>query len=239
MTERWKLDKQLGELIDAMETAQEDDTVRSALQTFTRASSFQYYAYFCFGGPEESAVTNYPLEWQELYLSNDYGAIDPVVKTAQRRMAPFSWSAPHLRKDHRGQIAFLNEAERHGICSGFTIPIKAGFGRVAMLTVAGEAKEQPDIIIRDPVQAATAVAFVHVNIIRLTANILMKSKAGLSSRELTCLTWASLGKTNWETAQMIGIAENTVRFYLKQARDKLGAKNIPHTVRLAVKRKII
>ncbi len=239
MIERWALDKQIGELVDDMQSAREDETVRSALQTFTRASSFQYYAYFCFGGPEAAAVTNYPLEWQGRYIDNDYRGIDPVVKTAQRRMAPFSWSASDLRNGDRRLIAFFKEAERYGICSGVTIPIKAGFGRIAMLTIAGDTKEQPDIVIRDVMQAAAAVAYVHVNILRLTASVLKKSKAGLSSRELTCLTWASLGKTNAETAQMIGIAENTVRFYLIQARDKLGAKNIPHTVRIAVKRKII
>jgi LuxR family transcriptional regulator, activator of conjugal transfer of Ti plasmids len=42
-----------------------------------------------------------------------------------------------------------------------------------------------------------------------------------------------------ETASMLGIAENTVRFYLVQARDKLGASNITHAVRIAVEHDLI
>lgn len=239
MTRSHLLNKQLGELIDAMEVTREEDTIRSALHTFTLASSFQYYAYLCVGGPEATALTNYPLKWQDTYLENDYRHIDPVVTTAQRKMAPFSWSISEMRSRDREHQAFFSGAEHHGIRSGFTIPIKTGFGRVAMLTLAGEAEDQPSIVVRDIMHAATAVSFVHANIARLTNNVPKGSNAALSSRELTCLTWASLGKTNAETAQMIGIAENTVRFYLIQARDKLGAKNIPHSVRLAVKRGII
>lgn len=233
------MNKQLGELVDAMEVTREEDTIRSALHTFTLASSFQYYAYFCFGGPEATALTNYPLKWQDTYLENDYRHIDPVVTTAQRKMAPFPWSITEMNDQDRRHRAFFSDAERHGIRSGFTIPIKTGFGRVAMLTLASETEEQPSIVVRDIMRAATAVSFVHANIARLTNNVPKGSNAPLSSRELTCLTWASLGKTNAETAQMIGIAENTVRFYLIQARDKLGATNIPHSVRLAVKRGII
>lgn len=239
MTRSHLLNKQLGELIEAMEVTREEDTIRSALHTFTLASSFQYYAYLCVGGPEATALTNYPLKWQDTYLENDYRHIDPVVTTAQRKMAPFSWSISEMRSRDREHQAFFSGAEHHGIRSGFTIPIKTGFGRVAMLTLAGEAEDQPSIVVRDIMHAATAVSFVHANIARLTNNVPKGSNAALSSRELTCLTWASLGKTNAETAQMIGIAENTVRFYLIQARDKLGAKNIPHSVRLAVKRRII
>lgn len=239
MTRSYLLNKQLGELIDAMEVTREEDTIRSALHTFTLASSFQHYAYLCVGGPEATALTNYPLKWQEIYLEKDYRHIDPVVTTAQRKMAPFSWSIAEMRNRDHGHQAFFSDAERHGIRSGFTIPIKTGFGRIAMLTLAGGAEEQPSIVVRDIMHAATAVSFVHANIVRLTNNVPKGMNTPLSSRELTCLTWASLGKTNAETAQMIGIAENTVRFYLIQARDKLGAKNIPHSVRLAVKRRII
>jgi LuxR family transcriptional regulator, activator of conjugal transfer of Ti plasmids len=42
-----------------------------------------------------------------------------------------------------------------------------------------------------------------------------------------------------ETAKMLGIAENTVRFYLVQVRDKLGASNITHAVCIAVEYDLI
>lgn len=42
-----------------------------------------------------------------------------------------------------------------------------------------------------------------------------------------------------ETADLLGIAERSVRFYLEAARDKLGARNITHAVRMAVEQGLI
>ncbi len=45
----------------------------------------------------------------------------------------------------------------------------------------------------------------------------------LTAREKECLRWCAAGKTYWETALILGIAERTVDFHMQSARRKLGA----------------
>lgn len=46
----------------------------------------------------------------------------------------------------------------------------------------------------------------------------------LSNRERSCLHWAAVGKTSWETALILGVSEHTVNFHLKNACRKLGVR---------------
>ena len=45
----------------------------------------------------------------------------------------------------------------------------------------------------------------------------------LTARERECLRWCAAGKTYWETALILGIAERTVDFHMQSARRKLKA----------------
>lgn len=53
---------------------------------------------------------------------------------------------------------------------------------------------------------------------------------GLSPREKEVLTWAARGKTSWETAQLLGLTEKTVKFYTRNACRRLNAQNKTHAV---------
>nr|WP_237709974.1 helix-turn-helix domain-containing protein [Achromobacter xylosoxidans] len=46
----------------------------------------------------------------------------------------------------------------------------------------------------------------------------------LSERQASCLHWAALGKTSWETARILGVSESTVNFHLCNACEKLGVR---------------
>ena len=45
----------------------------------------------------------------------------------------------------------------------------------------------------------------------------------LTSRELECLRWVAVGKTDWEISVILSISSATVRFHVDRARVKLGA----------------
>jgi DNA-binding CsgD family transcriptional regulator len=48
-----------------------------------------------------------------------------------------------------------------------------------------------------------------------------------------------MGKTTDDIADLLGISERAVRFYMKGARDRLGATNTTHAVRIAVEKGLI
>ncbi|QGZ33620.1 response regulator transcription factor [Stappia indica] len=52
----------------------------------------------------------------------------------------------------------------------------------------------------------------------------------LTNRERDCVAWAAEGKTEWESAAILGIAPKTVESHLIAARRKLNAANKVHLV---------
>ena len=56
----------------------------------------------------------------------------------------------------------------------------------------------------------------------------------LTAREKECLTWAAEGKTAWEIANIVHIAERTAVFHLQNATRKMGVSTRQHAVARAV-----
>ena len=61
----------------------------------------------------------------------------------------------------------------------------------------------------------------------------------LTRREIECLYWTSHGKTCADVADILDIAENTARFYLTSARNKMNCLTIAHCVAKAISSQII
>jgi len=52
----------------------------------------------------------------------------------------------------------------------------------------------------------------------------------LTPRELEALLWAARGKSVGETAQLLGLSERTVKFFIQRACAKLNAQNKTNAV---------
>mgnify|MGYP003391181475 CR=1 FL=1 len=59
-------------------------------------------------------------------------------------------------------------------------------------------------------------------------------KPSLTERELECLKWSAEGKTYEDIGMLLGISTRTVRFFLENARHKLGSHNTTHAVAAAM-----
>ena len=57
----------------------------------------------------------------------------------------------------------------------------------------------------------------------------------LTRRERECLGWCAEGKSYWETAVILAIAERTVSFHMEAVRGKLHAGSNAHAVAIAVR----
>jgi DNA-binding CsgD family transcriptional regulator len=86
---------------------------------------------------------------------------------------------------------------------------------------------------RDMVESALCHAIVnHAALLALDAHQRLPTALSgvqvdtrLSSREAECLHWAAVGKTSWETAQILEVRERTVNFHLGNAFGKLNVNN--------------
>lgn len=75
--------------------------------------------------------------------------------------------------------------------------------------------------------------------IDMLASAVPVSDVRLTSREIECLRWAALGKSEWEIGAILGISEHTSEKHLISARTKLGASNRVQAVAEAIRRKYI
>lgn len=68
----------------------------------------------------------------------------------------------------------------------------------------------------------------YVSVMRKSKNI--PQDCGLSKREVECLRWAALGKTDKEIGAIISLSPSTVRYHIQRAGDKLNSVNRGQTI---------
>ncbi|PSJ51346.1 autoinducer binding domain-containing protein [Pseudaminobacter soli (ex Li et al. 2025)] len=220
-------------LTEQIMLARDEISVESTLQRLTCEAGFSVYAYLTLHAETHTAISNYPVEWQVRYFEKSYALIDPVVLNAKTRAEAFSWSnvsTPRMSKERR---VFYGEAAEFGIRSGISIPIKTGFGRMAMLTLASSDANFADEYKLNPVVAAASFGQVHSRMEALRVQPTRRTDVRLKAVELTCLRWSAEGKS----MKAIAIIENTtfanVCFFLRNAKAALGATTLPQATAIA------
>ncbi|MBX5241989.1 autoinducer binding domain-containing protein [Rhizobium sp. NLR22b] len=227
------MDQWFERLNEQVAIAHDDPAVRSTLQRLTHEAGFDAYAYLSFQAETQTAVSNYPEEWQQRYFELCYASIDPVIRTARDRQEAFAWSNIVTGRTNKERRKFFGEAAEFGIRSGITIPIKTGFGRMAMFTLASSEVNFAEAQALNPVGAAAAFGQVHSRLELMRLRPTRRSNIRLKTDELTCLRWSAEGKS----MRAIAIIENTtyanVCFFLRKAKSALGASTLPQATALA------
>lgn len=220
------LNANLLNLIDKLSLPLDERAARRSLRDFAHDTGFDFFAYLYLRGPESFAVSNYPRAWQELYVQREFIRVDPVVTKAKHGPPLFSWSADEARRDgRRDVIKFFVEAERFGIRSGISMSIPVGFRDRMVFTLASGRPVSTLSEDIDPVTAAASVAFVHSRLGGASGDASLASGIRLSPREAECLRWFAEGMAMQDIALMLDISYRSVRSYIDEATNKLGAAN--------------
>lgn len=227
------LDKWFEKLIEASALASDRTSLTIAMGNLARQLGFDRYAYLNLQAAESFAVSDYPQEWQHRYFAKSYSTIDPVVTTAKRCWATFSWDnsiAGH--RPSREVREFIAEASDFGLCSGISIPIRTGFGHMAMLSFATAASSAcaDDV---DPIVAASTVAQLHARFALHRSILTSQNEVRLKPEELLCLRWSAEGKSMKMIAQIEDIAFGNVRFFIENTKTALGAVSLPQATATA------
>ncbi len=179
---------------------------------------------------------SFQADWvnRKLYL------VSPIAAVCRMTTRPFAWDAATVTASvaqtrHRPSVPWHLTPAR-GIHGGITVPIhlpRCRTGSVAWLA-------------RDAAVDIGAVLAEHGDTLRLAAHRMMDlvyaSRAEgddaapasrLSEREIECLTWAALGRTDTEIGATIRRAPSTARFHIDNAIAKLGARNRTQAVAIA------
>ncbi len=213
-------------LIDTLSLPLDERAARRALRDFAEEAGFTYFAYLYLKGPETFVVSNYPREWQALYVEKNYLRIDPVVTNAKHGPPLYTWSGEGARRVGRRTVSqFFSDAALFGICSGLSVAVPVGFRDRMVFTLAGAEQRVYLESGIDAVTAAVAVAFVHSRLASARGDASLASEIRLSPREAECLRWFAEGASMPDIAMMLNLSERTVRSYIDVATRKVGAAN--------------
>ena len=168
---------------------------------------------------------NYPADWEAYFDAQRLGPSDPVHRASHLTTAGFHWSRlGEIINLTVRDLAILERSRRAGIGEGYTVPANVpgeSTGSCSFATVRGQS------IRREWIPLAQHVGTVAFDGARRLSGIrrVGPGRPPLTDRQRDCIFWTARGKSDWETAQILGIGHETAIQYMKQARSRYGVFN--------------
>ena len=193
-----------------------------------------------FAAMYSTAITNYPLEYGDRYVSHNYALDDPYIARSSREVRPFLWSADMHPRNARQRQQF-NDLQDFGITNGLVIPVRGADGALGMFKVAAPDPEHVREAVRHGGGRLLAAAWdIHEFAAgRMPGEGKAIDDPGLSMRERECLLWTLEGKTAQEVAEILGLSVYTVNRHAFNAMRKLGGLNKHHAAIQAFRRGLL
>ncbi|MGH9886333.1 MAG: helix-turn-helix transcriptional regulator [bacterium] len=198
---------------------------------------------------------SYGARWAELYGSQNFQRIDPILIHASTADGVFRWdetAAPRVRP--KDSAVFLEAAEAFGLANGVSFSC-AGISRTfrSVLSFTGVPAAEFERIRRvlsvigphlhESYRRVLHFQVDHDHAVDLSARAPVElSAAGpveLSVREREVLCWAQQGKTYWEIGCILGISQRTVKFHFARIKAKLDVVSTAHAIAKAMRAGII
>jgi LuxR family quorum sensing-dependent transcriptional regulator len=182
--------------------------------------------------PAESAARssvllfrNWTKDWAKLSDQKGFAANSFVIIDARRRMSSFTWlDVPKARVLSAGEREVWDAVMAWGWSNGFVLPVHGPGGYFATVSMASPER---DLNLgnenRLHLQMIATLAHERCHVL---ANLASAESAlvTMSARELECLRWVAAGKTDWEIGMILSISARTVKFHVRGACAKLGAR---------------
>lgn len=168
-------------------------------------------------------------EWISRYKGRNYKKIDPRISYATRNSEPVAWKNIPCSEGAHGveEAQMMEDAAAHGFGDGYSFPVHAAGSELAVLSVSHYTGQLPEY--RD-IELSLLALFAHklhskFRTVRLAGTQTDECKQELTRRETECIQWAIEGKTSWEISQILGCAESTVIFHMRNVLKKVDASN--------------
>jgi LuxR family quorum sensing-dependent transcriptional regulator len=180
---------------------------------------------------------NWPKAWFDLYVRENYIAVDPVARWSRHSAEPFEWSeAPYDRDAEPRACEVMTRAADVRMANGYCIPIRNAGEQQACLSMSGV---DLDLSPRTHTAIRLMGTYAFERIRQLSALPVEPRRDPLTEREREVLTWTALGKTSSEVAKVLKLSKRTVDEYSVRAARKLRAQNKTHAVVVALQQKLI
>lgn len=203
------------------------EEVYQELQRQTQALEFDYYA-LCvrhpvpFTRPRTSVHSSYPQQWMAQYQSENYFAIDTVLKPENFIQGHLPWTDELFTDAQQLWDGARDHGLRKGITQCLMMPNHAlGFLSVSCTSLQAHSISSEEVELR--LQMLVQMALT--TLLRFEHETVMPPEMKFSKREREILKWTAEGKTSAEIAIILSISENTVNFHQKNMQKKFNAPN--------------
>jgi LuxR family transcriptional regulator, quorum-sensing system regulator CciR len=175
-----------------------------------------------------------PVWWRNSRIALD----SPLTSACRFESEPFWVNAEGFRTSqpnpYLDSIPLTNFEARAMTSAAIVVPVHLPFGQIGAVSFNPLNRNHTDLAedfrkFGDPlgIYARTFIAsYVHV----MGALQALPSQSRLSKREVECLRWAAIGKTDLEISMIMSRSRATVRFHIHNASTKLNAVNRSQTV---------
>lgn len=165
---------------------------------------------------------DWPQDWFQLYEEKQFFPDDPFVAESRRSMTLFLLSELERRRPISPRSKEIFDAARaYGWRDVIGIPVHGPLGYQGLISLA---TQQP-IMLSERDRACLDMisrAIHHRCRIEVGFGLSPDSMPKLTARELECMQWVAVGKTDWEIGQLLGISSATAHFHVEKAKKKLG-----------------
>ncbi len=162
----------------------------------------------------------------------------PLPRACRYESEPF-WVNAHgfrTRQPNRylDQISLDHFEKRALTRAAIVIPIHLPFGQIGAVSFNGQDKSRDDMSAEYEAHADILGILAHRFVAGYTkahrTRQWLPSDSQLTKREVECLRWASIGKTDKEISMILARSHATVRFHIQNAGEKLDAVNRSQTI---------
>jgi DNA-binding CsgD family transcriptional regulator len=161
---------------------------------------------------------------KRLTLSN------PVGQACRFATRPFAWHTSSIwhkwNSLTKAQQRTLDFIRRNGSQCGISIPVHRPRGRVGSVDLVHDALDLDlEGLLRRHSGQLMLFGHYFLDLVyrKHGENLDSAELTTLSEREIECLTWVALGKTDVEIGEIMGRSPTTARFHVEKAIKKLGA----------------
>lgn len=231
----------LQDFITAAESARSLAEIELLMEIITRQLGFEYYALVQHidlsnrMNGEMIAMSNYPDAWIESFVARQFVGQDPVHLASHRVNIGFSWDRTSEFIPETSTHRRIRRLARHaGVDRGFTVPANIpgeATGSCSFATRPGQLLPEQNFPMAHVIGAhAFHAARRLISGGRRRSGSLVK----LAPRHLECLVYAGRGTPDASTGQALGIAEDTVRGYIDEVRNRFDVNRRIQAVVLAL-----
>ncbi len=214
--------ERLSSLLECLSSLECEKEGRDILRAAAAAHDVDALAYF-FLKPHHFLVRvphlihTFPDGWGRRILASGQPGLGALIRLGRRAIAPIDLA---LRNDTDAKdILKLPEMGTHGAL----LTVRSAGGETGTLLVSSNSGETHWRHFKDEAlpRLQMFLAQFHETILLIQGIAPCCAEELLSRRELECLHWCAQGKSYWETAVILGIAERTVNHHMRMVREKL------------------